>query len=158
MGQNAVAWQRRAISQSEHGKWDCLQDDRVADICTCAVLESLGRYVSDMRKKKEMGHRRDLGYTRCLVLVRLSVACHVRVTCSVVLPVFNFVLFHTNRSALWHRPRSCNGEQTAVPRSFPPQSPHISYAPLPSFQIFPSQTRRHTHTHASLQPCRPSPA
>jgi hypothetical protein len=76
MGQNAVAWQRRAISQSEHGKWDCLQDDRVADICTCAVLESLGRYVSDMRKKKEMGHRRDLGYTRAAVC-RVSRACHV---------------------------------------------------------------------------------
>jgi hypothetical protein len=58
-----------------------------------------------------------------------------------------------------HRPDvsgSRHGEQAAFPRSFSPQSSHISYASLPSFQIFPAQARRLTHTHPSRQPCRTS--
>jgi len=53
-----------------------------------------------------------------------------------------------------HRPptnRSYYGEQTALSRPS-----LVSYAPSSFFQIFPAQARRHTHTHSSLQPCRPS--
>ena len=94
--------------------------------------------------------------------------CHAYVTC--LLCFFNFVFFDSSTvqeqqigslaQATTDRTfnSSCNGEQATFPRSFSPQSSHISYALLPSFQIFPSQARRHTHTHASLQPRRPSPA